>query len=117
MMKHTLRIDFEEQEGAMLRLLGLIQRRGFSVVRITMPESAGTLKTVHLIVMPMGSSYRIKILKSQIERLHEVQQVTLIAQGRSFGTLGFLRRTILALQKKKTCSSAVLVSKNRSYSA
>jgi len=87
MMKHTLRINFEEQEGAMLRLLGLIQRRGFSVVRITMPESAGTLKTVHMIVMPMGSSYRIEILQNQIERLYEVQQVTLVTQGGSFGAL------------------------------
>lgn len=71
----------------MLRLLGLIQRRGFSVVRITMPESAGTLKTVHLIVMSMGSSYRIEILQNQIERLYEVQQVTLVTQGGAFGTL------------------------------
>lgn len=92
MKKHMLKIEFEAQEGALLRLLGLIQRRGFSVEAVGMPETEELCKSVHLTLSPMGPSYRIEVLQKQIERLLEVRNVTVGAQRQPRRVLGFLRR-------------------------
>jgi acetolactate synthase regulatory subunit len=100
MTKHILKIEFEAEEGALLRLLGTIQRRGFAVASITMPEFTGALKTVHLTLEPMQASYRIEVLQRQIARLHEVRAVTLVVPKPPRSVLGFLKGPIVGLQRK-----------------
>lgn len=98
-MKHTLNISFEADEGAMLRLLGVVQRRGYAVEGIAMPESESSLKTVALTVCSMSSNDRIEILMRQIERLHEVRQVSLAEKPmRRMSTL--LRHPVACLRQR-----------------
>jgi len=78
-MNHTLNITFEAHEGAMLRLLGLIQRRGFAVEAISMQACPGLEKTATLTLSPMGAGYRIEVLQRQIERLREIRDVRIVA--------------------------------------
>lgn len=99
-MKHILKVDFEAEEGALLRLLGVVQRRGFAVTSVTMPESADLLNTVHLTLTPMLASNRIEVLQRQIERLHEVHTVTLVTPQPPRSVLGFLRGPIVGLHRK-----------------
>jgi acetolactate synthase regulatory subunit len=100
MEKHILKIEFEADEGALVRLLGLIQRRGFVVESIAMPESTGTLKAAHLTVRPLLAAYRIDVLQRQITRLYEVRAVTLVEPKPPRGVLGFLRGPIVGFHRK-----------------
>jgi len=100
MMKHILKVDFEAEEGALLRLLGVVQRRGFAVISITMPESADLLNTAHLTLMPLQVYYRIEVLQRQIEKLHEVRAVTLVTPKPPRSVLGFLKGPIGSLHRK-----------------
>lgn len=100
MTKHILKIEFEADEGALVRLLGLIQRRGFVVQSIAMPESEGSRKVMHLTVSPLQVAYRIDVLQRQITRLYEVRAVTLVEPKPPRGVLGFLRGPIVGLQRK-----------------
>ncbi len=104
MNKHILKIDFEAEEGALVRLLGLIQRRGFTVVSIAMPESTHTRKTVSLTVTPTDSVHRIEVLQRQIVRLQEVYDVTLVLPKPPRNMLGFLKGPIVGLQRKTMLS-------------
>ena len=100
MIKHTLKIEFEAEEGALVRLLGLIQRRGFTVVSMTMPESAHKRKIVTLAVTPTDSVHRIEVLQRQIVRLYEVRAVELVTPRTQHSVFGFLRKPAVSLQEK-----------------
>lgn len=100
MTKHILKVEFEADEGALVRLLGLIQRRGFIVQSVAMPESEGTRKVIHLTVSPLQPAYRIEILQRQIERLYEVRAVSLVEPKPPRGVLGFLRGPIVGFHRK-----------------
>jgi acetolactate synthase II small subunit len=104
MIKHTLKIEFEAEEAALVRLLGLIQRRGFTVQSITMPESAHRRKIVHLTVTPTDSVHRIEVLQRQIARLYEVRAIELVTPKPPHSVFGFLRRPVVSLQGKATSS-------------
>ena len=104
MIKHSLKIEFEAEEGALVRLLGLIQRRGFTVVSMTMPESAHKRKVVNLTVTPMDSVHRIEVLQRQIVRLYEVRAVELVTPKPPHSVFGFLRRPVVSLHEKAMSS-------------
>ena len=78
MRKHTFKIAFDGQEGAMMRLLGLVQRRGFSIESMDMPHAEGETKTITLTVKPLTASHRADVLQRQIERLQEVRDVRIV---------------------------------------
>ena len=92
MTTHMINVTFDAKEGAMLRLLGLIQRRGFSLEAIDMPSGEGDCKTATLTLAPMGPGYRVETLQRQIERLHEVRSVKIIEAARPRNILSFLRK-------------------------
>jgi acetolactate synthase regulatory subunit len=97
MAKHTIKISFEGHEGALLRLLGLIQRRCFVVESIQMPETAGLLKTVTIAVNPMDTFHRIDNLKKQIERLQEVRSVEIVEAKPGHRVPSFLRKPVASV--------------------
>src|SRR4051812_40595510 len=99
MTKHVLKVSFDGEEGAILRLLGLIQRRGFSVEGIDMPQTDDTRKTVMLTVKPVGLAYRVDVLQRQIERLHEVREVSVIAPKPPRRVPEFLRKPVARIQQ------------------
>jgi acetolactate synthase II small subunit len=105
MTKHTLKIEFESDEGALVRLLGLIQRRGFTVLGVSMPETAHRRKIINLTVTPMDAIHRIEVLLRQIARLYEVRAVELVTPRPPHSVFGFLKkRPVVSLQGKAMSS-------------
>ena len=74
-MNHTLRIQLSSVEGAVIRALGLIERRGYSLNKCTVSEPDGTGRDMEVSVT---SSRPGDLLKRQLERLHDVYHVELL---------------------------------------
>jgi len=74
-MNHTLHIQLSSVEGAVIRTLGLIERRGFSLKTCIVSESDGNGRNMKVNV---SSTRPGDLLKRQLERLHDVYHVELI---------------------------------------
>ena len=73
-LKHTLTIQLSGSEGAVIRTLGLIERRGFSLDKCSVGEIDSSGRTMEVQV---SSSRPGDLLKRQLERLHDVIHVEL----------------------------------------
>ena len=73
-MNHTLHIQLSSVEGSVIRALGLIERRGFSLVTCSVSEPDGANRDMQVTV---SSSRPGDLLKRQLERLHDVISVEL----------------------------------------
>ena len=73
-MNHTLNITLSSAEGAVLRTLGLIERRGFSLDRCSVGEIENSRRAMEVSV---SSTRPGDLLKRQLERLHDVYHVEL----------------------------------------
>jgi len=73
-MNYTLHIQLSSVEGAVIRALGLIERRGFSLVTCSVSEPDGTGRDMEVTV---SSTRPGDLLKRQLERLHDVFSVEL----------------------------------------
>ena len=74
-MTERLLIEFTAAEGALLRVLGLIERRGFRVAAIDMATLAGGRARLIATLGPHGGARAIETLGMQLRRLHEVARV------------------------------------------
>ncbi len=74
-MNHRLRIQLSSVEGAVIRALGLMERRGYSLNKCTISEADGTGRNMEVSV---SSSRSGELLKNQLERLHDVYHVELL---------------------------------------
>jgi acetolactate synthase regulatory subunit len=79
-MKHTLNIQLRAGEGTVLRTLGMIERRGFSLESCTIGEEVGSEGRPMLITV--SSERPVALLKRQLERLHVVLWVDVEARGK-----------------------------------
>ena len=81
-MKHFLKIELSTTEGALIRAIGLVERRGFSVLSCRLFEEADNQRILEISV---ESERPVAVLKRQLERLHDVQHVQLpvVAQQQS----------------------------------
>jgi acetolactate synthase regulatory subunit len=70
-----LTIDFTPAEGAMVRMLGLIERRGYLLRNVAMNEDGGTASLV-IDVQPLDSSRRVEVVAQQLGRLIDVNKVS-----------------------------------------
>lgn len=76
-MNARLIIEYYVAEGAVLRMLGLIERRGFRVTRIAMAEQpCGRRGTLMLEVLASDAGRTTDILALQLGRLHGVSRIT-----------------------------------------
>ena len=73
-MKHTLIIQLSGIEGAVIRTLGLIERRGFSLEKCSVGEIENGRRDMEVSV---SSTRPGDLLKRQLERLHDVFDVEL----------------------------------------
>ena len=73
-MNHTLHIRLSSVEGAVIRALGLIERRGYSLETCTVSNAQGDGRHMEVSVT---SSRPGDLLKRQLERLHAVCHVEL----------------------------------------
>ena len=74
-MNYSLRIQLSSVEGAVIRALGLIERRGYSLNKCLVGEADGTGRNMEVSVTSSRSG---DLLKRQLERLHDVYQVELL---------------------------------------
>jgi len=77
-MNHILSIQLSGSAGAVIRTLGLIERRGFSLgtVSVGNVENGGRVMQVEVSSTRPGD-----LLKRQLERLHDVLHVELKPAG------------------------------------
>ena len=75
-MPHTLRIQLKDCEGAVLRALGLIERRSYRLSHCVIEEADGGERTMQVSV---SSTRPVDLLQRQLERLHDVVSVKLQA--------------------------------------
>ncbi|MDQ7018036.1 MAG: ACT domain-containing protein [Robiginitomaculum sp.] len=75
MNTQTLHIEFEPAEGAILRLIGLVERRGYDVRSISLPPSSNGSMSLDLGVMARDVGRDIGVLRRQIHRLVGVRRV------------------------------------------
>ena len=73
-MNHTLSIELSGAEGAVIRALGLIERRGFSLDKCSVGEIENNRRAMEVSV---SSTRPGDLLKRQLERLHDVFDVQL----------------------------------------
>lgn len=73
-MIHRLHIRLMDAEGALLRLLGTTERRGFRVIAMHAQVGADAVCQVELTV---DGTRDAELLGRQLERLHEVQAATI----------------------------------------
>ena len=72
-MSETLHLLLRPAEGALLRLLGTVQRRGFELAAVrTTPQADGALWLVELRIAPGPRD--VGNLRRQIEKLYDVER-------------------------------------------
>ena len=74
MKHHTLHIQLSGVEGSVIRALGLIERRGYSLESCTVSKADADGRRMEVSVT---SSRPGDLLKRQLERLHDVFHVEL----------------------------------------
>lgn len=81
MMTGRLIISFRDEEGAVARLVGLVERRGFELRGIAMTGEA-TGHKLTLDVAARDPSRRLDVLDQQLRRLDGVSQVATITAAK-----------------------------------
>ena len=79
-MTARIEIAFAPAEGAVLRMLGLIERRGFALRGVVMSEAEGALR---IEVEPRDACRRLDVIAAQLRRLVEVRTVITLEQDPS----------------------------------
>ena len=74
-MSPQVTIDFTAAEGAVVRMIGLVERRGFRVRGISMAEESDK-SSMRLDVQPLDDKRSLDVLALQLGRLHEVRNVS-----------------------------------------
>ena len=74
-MDYALRIQLSSVEGSVIRALGLMERRGYSLLKCSLGEPDGTGRNMEVTVTSSRSG---DLLKRQLERLHDVFHVELL---------------------------------------
>ena len=77
-MNHTMTLTIQRAEGALIRALGLIERRGFAVTSI-ITSSDDSAQQMELTVEVRSSGRSVDTLARQIEKLFDVRAVSLVS--------------------------------------
>lgn len=72
-MNHMIRLSLRRSEGAVLRTLGLTERRGFQLLACHLLESQDERQRLDLTVR--SETRPVSVLRRQLERLHDVVEV------------------------------------------
>lgn len=76
MTDQRIEIDFHASEGALVRLVGLVERRGFEVIGLNLPQTDGAQPAhLGLTVRPRDAGRRLSVLEAQLRRVHGVSDV------------------------------------------
>lgn len=75
-MSERLTINFTPTEGAVVRIVGLVERRGYVVRGLSMKERSDSAALV-IDVDPRDAGRRVQVVAQQLGRLIEVSSVSL----------------------------------------
>ena len=78
-MTQRIEIDFAMAEGAVLRMLGLVERRGFEVRGLSMAERDGR-GSLSIEVRPRDAGRRLEVVAAQLRRLTDTRHVSVSSQ-------------------------------------
>ena len=70
-------ISFTPAEGAVVRMLGLVERRGYELRGLAMEELPNGASIV-IDVEPRDSSRRVEVVARQLDRLVDVNSVSIL---------------------------------------
>jgi acetolactate synthase regulatory subunit len=84
-MKHTIHIQLKSCNGAVLRALGLMERRGFQLASCTVDAAQGDGQAMQVCVT---SERPGDLLKRQLERLHDVLWVEVLQPSAQWAKQG-----------------------------
>ncbi|GAB4194492.1 MAG: hypothetical protein Tsb002_26090 [Wenzhouxiangellaceae bacterium] len=73
-MNHMIRLYLRTSEGALVRTLGLTERRGFQLLSCHLLDSHDQRQRLDLTVSAEQRS--VAVLRRQLERLHDVLEVS-----------------------------------------
>lgn len=76
-MSCSLELALDRAEGALLRVLGTIERRGWDVLAVNAASDA----QAYTVSLTLGGSRDPEILCRQLQRLVDVQAVRLVGEG------------------------------------
>ncbi len=75
-MTQRIEIDFEPAEGQVVRLIGLVERRGYELLGVNFqPATIGGKGRLDMSVRPRPGPRRMETLKAQISRVYGVLAV------------------------------------------
>jgi acetolactate synthase regulatory subunit len=78
-MSYDLNITIDQTQGGVLRALGLIERRGFTILSLTLPQSTTAEQKLSVRISPRDVGRSVEVLARQIERLESVRSVEALA--------------------------------------
>ncbi|UUR08349.1 ACT domain-containing protein [Sphingomonas glaciei] len=76
-MNARLDVDFVPAEGAMLRILGLIERRGYRIHELTLSERPQRSSSLSMLIEARDAGRQPDIVARQVGNLFDVSSVTL----------------------------------------
>ena len=79
-MNQRLLVSFTPAEGAVVRMLGLVERRGYAVRGVNMEERAGGA-SMTIDVEPRDPARRVDVVARQLHRLVDVNSVSIVTQN------------------------------------
>ncbi len=74
-MSHLIHIELDRLEGSLLRVLGLVERRGFHIDGAELYDLGPDRRGLSLTVRPRDPARSTDILGLQIDRLYGVERV------------------------------------------
>ncbi len=76
-MSERLIISFTPAEGALVRMLGLVERRGYALRALTMEERPNGASMM-IDIEPRDSSRRVEVVARQLDRLIDVNSISIL---------------------------------------
>ena len=76
-MNHAIQIRLRSCEGAFLRTLGMTERRGFRLLSANLQSQEDDYQQLSLVISSPDRS--VEVLKRQLDRLHDVIDVMVVA--------------------------------------
>ncbi|BEV10019.1 MULTISPECIES: ACT domain-containing protein [Asticcacaulis] len=74
-MSQSIHIEIDRLEGTLLRVLGLIERRGFHIDEIDLYDLGPDTRGLSVSVRPRDAGRNIDILGLQIDRLYGIKRL------------------------------------------
>ncbi len=74
-MSHLIHIELDRLEGTLLRILGLVERRGFHIDGAELYDLGEDKRGLTLTVRPRDPSRSLDILGLQIDRLYGIKRL------------------------------------------